>query len=585
MGSVIEVRVLGPVELMIDDRQVELGGGHERALIGYLALHPGKPVATDEIVEALWGERPPPTAPEMVRTYVARARKRLGERLQRRPGGYVLEIPHDSVDAFRFERLYQDGLRRREAGEYARASETLRQALDLWRDMPLPELQFQPGGSAEAARLEELRLSAIEARAGVELSLGRAGELVSELEGLVRKYPYRERLRRDLMLALYRCGRQTDALERYLEGRRLLVEEVGIEPSRELQELQAAILRQDPALDLPRAAAPSPGLIEPPARRARGPRRRQAVIAALCALAVGAGVAGAVVAEPPARQQTLGRDAVGAIDPASGAVTFARTITGAPGPIALGASTIWVAARDQREVLALSLNTLRVRGSARLATFPEQLATNGSTAWVGDGFDGTLIRVDHSGGTGASFRPEPRSTGRLALAYGAGSLWVGSQDGALTELAGSTDRALAVIHGIGKPEALVVKAGTVWIAEATSNRLLRVSAGRHRVIGSVPIGGPATDLVAGGGSVWALTPDQRRVWRVDVRTGAVSASITVGPDPSSMAFINGEVWVASPLGTVQQVDPAEDEVARTVHFDGPIGGIAVGHGRLWVSVR
>jgi streptogramin lyase len=221
----------------------------------------------------------------------------------------------------------------------------------------------------------------------------------------------------------------------------------------------------------------------------------------------------------------------------------------------------------------------------RIGTFPYQLATNGSSLWVGDGFDGMLTRVDPSGMATTPFRPEPHSTGRLALAYGAGSLWIGSQDDSLTELDPTTDQVLAITRAIGKPAALAVSTAAVWIAEAGSDQLLRVGVTRHRVIGSVPIGGAATDLAVGDGSVWAVTPEQGRLWRINSNTGAVTASIDVALDSSLVAVVNGEVWVASALGTVERVDPSQNAVAQMLHFNGPIGGLTGGHGRLWVTVR
>lgn len=584
MGGSIEIRVLGPIEVLVDGRQVELGGRNERALIAYLALHANRPVTAEAIIDALWGELPPPTAPEMVRTYIARVRKRLGESLQRRSGGYVLDVPPEAVDAVRFRRLCEEGLRHKAAGDDRASSETLCRALALWRDAPVPDLESRAGGSEEAARLEELRLTAVESRIEMELSLGRAAELVTELETLVREHPYRERLRRDLMLALYRCGRQADALERYLEGRRLLVDEIGIEPGRELQELQAAILRQDPTLDLP--VPPSPPIENDRAARARYERvRTRPVVAAICILAIAAGVAGAVVAEGPARHLTVGREALGVINPASGAVLASHAISGSPGPIAVGRAIVWVGEGDHRTVVALAADTLHPVTTARLGTFAYQLTTNGSSVWVGDGFDGALTRVDASGKAMGAFRPEPSSTGRLALAYGAGSVWVGSQDGSLTELDPRTNEVIAVRRGVGKPAAIVVGGGAVWIAQATSDRLLRVALAGHRAIGSVPIGGAASDLAAGDGAIWAVTPEEGSLWRVDAETGAVTASINVGPDSSLVAAAGGQVWVGSPLGTLERIDPDQNAVSRTLHFNGPIAGLAGGEGRLWVSVR
>jgi DNA-binding SARP family transcriptional activator len=588
-GSV-EVRILGPLEVIVDDRLVGLGAGNERALIGYLALHPNRPVSTEAIIDAVWGEQPPPTAREMVRTYVARARKRLGDVLQRRSGGYVLVVPAEAVDAFRFERLLDEGLRQRDAADHATAAFTLRQALALWRGAPLPELQSLPGGNDEIARLEELRVAAIEARVEQELLLGHTAELVPELEALVREYPYRERLRADLMLVLYRTGRQTEALERYLEARRLLVEQIGIEPSRELQELQAAILRQDPALDpqplsSTNSAAPAPAGVRVAGSRLSGRRRFSVAGAAIALVAAAILIVVAVLPGGPSGTRALGRRTVAVIDPANGRVMGSRQVSGEPGPIAVGRGVAWVANGANDAIMAMSPTTLHVRRTVRLGTFPYQLATDGTRAWLGDGFDGTVTRVDPSGATTAPFRPEPRSRGRLALAYGAGAVWIGSQDGSLSELDPSDDHTIAVARGIGKPQALTVAGGAVWIAEATSDEVLRLMTARPRTRKPIPIGGMPDDLAASDGSVWAVTSDQGLLWRIDEQTGAVTASIDVGPGFSLVAVVAGQVWVASPAGTVERVDPRRDMVAQTLDLDGPIGGLAAGGRQLWISIR
>jgi DNA-binding SARP family transcriptional activator len=589
VGRSIELRILGPLEVSVDGRQIELSGRNERALIAYLAVNANRPVSTDAIIDALWGEAPPPTAREMVRTYVARTRKRLGDVVQRRSGGYVLEVPLSSIDARSFERLVEEGLRQRRDGDYAASASTLHSALALWRGQPVQELQF-PGGGEEGARLEELRLAAVESRAQAELSLGHAAELVPELEALVREYPYRERLRADLMLALYRSGRQTDALEQYLDARRLLVEEVGIEPGRELQELQAAILRQDPGLDAPAPSLPpsepaSP--IEPGVAWAGRSDRRRLLVAA-----GGAGLAAAAVliflAASLGRQsgaQAFGRRSVGIIDPVAGTVVRTRGLGGDPGPIAVGAHTAWVGDGAKQAVVALSLATLKARSSAQLSDAAYQLATDGTRVWVGIGFDGTLTRIDPSGKTTAPFRPEPHSYGRLALAYGAGRLWVGSQDGALTEIQSPGDRTVAVTRSIGKPNALAVGNGAVWIAEATSDSVLRIGLAPGRKRTWIPIGGLPNDLAVADGSVWAITPEQGLLWRIDERTGAVTASVNVGPGFSLVASPAGQIWVASPAGTAERIDPRKDAVVRTLDLPGPVGGLADGGSRLWISLQ
>lgn len=587
--GLLEVRVLGPLEVWLDGNPVPLGVGTERALVALLALHAGRPVTTDAIVEALWGEQPRSSAREMVRTYVARVRKHLGEALRRSDGGYELAVSPEAVDALRFERLCAEGHKQASAGEARQAMETLRHALALWRDSPLPELEALGAARNEIAALEELRLAAVETRAESALELGSGAALIPELEGLVRANPYRERLRRALMLALYRSGRQTEALERYREGRSVLIDEVGIEPSRDLQALHKAILDQDPALDLPahEHRAPSPGetavgRASPKRRRRR--RRRNGILAA-AAVGVAALVIVAVRAAQSSPVPRLGRDTLAQLDPSSGAVLQTKPIAGVPGPIAVGDRAVWTGDGENRSVLAVDPHTLRTIGVARLGTFPYQIATDGFQAWAGDGFYGTVTVISRQGAETRPFRPEPHATGRLALAFGDGAFWVGSQDGALTEIDPHTRVSTAVIRGAGDAEALAVGSGSVWVAEANADDLRQVDPVAHRVSASIPIGGVPTQIAVAAGAIWAVTPTEARVWRVDPRSRAVTAAIDVAAQSSFITAVGSKIWVGSPAGILQQLDPAQNAVVRTLQLGVPIGGMAGGNGRLWISVR
>jgi DNA-binding SARP family transcriptional activator len=222
-------------------------------------------VSADRLIDALWGEQPPASAVKTLQTYVSQLRRELepharpgGWRaLQTLDGGYRLQVDRDSVDADRFARLVDTGRQALGRGEPAVAASWLREGLGLWRGPAFAELAGVPVAQAEAARLEELRLVAVEGRVDAELGLGRHAELVGELEALVAVHPFRERLRGQLMLALYRCGRQADALHVCQDARRALVEELGIDPGPALQQLQRQILDQDPALDLD-ARPPAP---------------------------------------------------------------------------------------------------------------------------------------------------------------------------------------------------------------------------------------------------------------------------------------------------------------------------------------
>jgi DNA-binding SARP family transcriptional activator len=239
---------------------VALTGIRQRALLAVLLLHAGEVVSSDRLLEELWGEHQPESGIAALQVRVSQLRKalgRVGERLETRPSGYLLRVEPGELDLERFCRLVEHA-----AGTEPRAAgETLREALALWRGPPLADLAYEPFAQAAAGRLEELRLAALERRIDADLALGRHADLVAELETLVAREPLRERLWAQLILALYRCGRQADALEAYQAARRTLVEELALEPSVALRELQQAVLRQDPALELTHLPAPDRSIL------------------------------------------------------------------------------------------------------------------------------------------------------------------------------------------------------------------------------------------------------------------------------------------------------------------------------------
>ena len=217
-----------------------------------LLLHANEAVGNDRLIDDLWAGRPPATAAKVLQTYVSQLRKALGsEVIVTGPAGYSVHVEPDGLDLHRFEHLAAEA----HGAEPPVAAERLREALALWRGPPLVEFAGEPWAQAEVGRLEELRLSALQDRIDAELALGRAGELVGELEVLVAEHPLSERLRGQLMLALYRADRQADALAAYRAARETLVQTLGIEPGAALRSLERAILVQDPVLDIapPRA--------------------------------------------------------------------------------------------------------------------------------------------------------------------------------------------------------------------------------------------------------------------------------------------------------------------------------------------
>jgi DNA-binding SARP family transcriptional activator len=241
----LEFRILGPLEVWDGEKALELGGQRQRAVLALLAIHVGEVVPSEQLITELWGESPPRTAATALQNAVSQLRKVLGpDALETRAPGYALKTGRESVDAYRFERLLSEA----RSAEAERRVTIVREALELWRGPPLGDFAYETFAQNEAGRLGELRLVAIEERIEAELELGRAADLVGELEALVRENPLRERPRGQLMLALYRSGRQAEALQAYQDARRMLVDELGIEPTPALQQLHASILRQESAL-------------------------------------------------------------------------------------------------------------------------------------------------------------------------------------------------------------------------------------------------------------------------------------------------------------------------------------------------
>jgi DNA-binding SARP family transcriptional activator len=244
-----DFRVLGPLEVLDSGRSIGLGGLRQRTLLVLLLLRANEAVSRDRLIDDLWGAEPPATAANSLAALVARLRRALPvDLLLTTPGGYELRIEPEALDLHRFERLVEEGGSALAAAEPNRAAELLRSALSLWRGPALVDFAYEAFAQPVIVRLEELRLAALESRIDADLALGRHLDLVGELQGLLLEHPLRERLRGQLMLALYRSGRQAEALEAYRHGRQVFVEELGIEPGPALQELEGAILRQDPQL-------------------------------------------------------------------------------------------------------------------------------------------------------------------------------------------------------------------------------------------------------------------------------------------------------------------------------------------------
>jgi DNA-binding SARP family transcriptional activator len=322
----VDLRLLGPVEVRLEDRPIELGPRKQRAVLAMLALEVGRTVSADRLAEGLWGEAPPPSAAKMVQLYVSHLRRALdgdGVRIVTHGRGYELELADGDVDAVRFERLLEQS--------------RPREALALWHGDALADLADEPFAAPEIRRLDELRLRASERAIDADLEAGRHAEVIGELDRLVAEQPLRERLHGQRLLALYRAGRQSEALAAYRDARSRLVDEIGVEPGAELRQLHDAILAQDPALDLPAPDRPGPGRAPAPQADRRATRL---LIGAAAILLAGVLAFGVIRVLEPDGLAGIDEDHVGLIDPDSGRITDQYAVGRSPGAVASGVGSV-----------------------------------------------------------------------------------------------------------------------------------------------------------------------------------------------------------------------------------------------------
>jgi YVTN family beta-propeller protein len=372
-SRVIEFRVLGSLEVVGEDGPLALGAPKQRALLAILLLHRGEPVSSDRLIYEIWGEEPPASAIKLVQGYVSNLRKVLGDGVLVTQGrGYLLHAGPGQLDLDRFDSLVAEGRRALQERDARSAAARLRKALGLWRGPPLADFSYESFAQAEIARLEESRLGALEERIDADLALGEHARLVGELEALVRAHPMRERFIGQLMLALYRSGRQADALESYRISRRRLVEELGLEPSRELQQLERAMLGQDPALEPP-ARDIAPGL-PAIARRARS---SGLLIAAGGAVLLAVLIAVAVrLAGSGASTVRVAPNSLAEIDAQTDRVVGAVPVGTRPGAVASGSGSLWVANQDDQTISRIDPRTLRTLATIPVGSPPTGIATS-----------------------------------------------------------------------------------------------------------------------------------------------------------------------------------------------------------------
>src|SRR5215469_12564435 len=506
-GELVDYRLLGPFEVALDGHLVDVGGPRQRALLAVLLLRANQPVHRDVLVDELWGEHPPPGAGHAVAVYISRLRKTLESAagspcLLTRPGAYILQVTEEQVDVARFERLAQDGRRSLAAGAPERAAAELRGALALWRGGPLSDFRDEPFAQAEIGRLERLRAEVVEDRIEADLALGQHADVVGELEALVAAHPLRERLHGQLMVALYRCGRQAEALQAYRAARRTLVEELGIEPGPALQRLEGAILQQDASLDLPAPPAAAPAL-DSAAETGRPPRvrldRKKRLIAVAGSLAVAISVLVAVAVRGSAHL-VAGANTVGMIDTGQSDLSAVVTGVGRPSGVASGAGAVWVT--DSADDLLLRVDpTRQVVDRIPVGRGPAGVTTGDGQVWVANQLDGTVSEVNP--GAGRQVATIPVGIGPSAVAFGFGSVWVANATGdTLTRIDAATGKVVKTIGLSSSPAGVAVGFGSVWVADQESGLLLRVDPAGDRVVQPISVGQSPDGVTVGASAVW-----------------------------------------------------------------------------------
>jgi DNA-binding SARP family transcriptional activator/streptogramin lyase len=589
----LEFRILGPLEVLSDAGPVRVGSSKQRALLGALLLHPNETLSTARLVDAIWGEQPPATAEKLVQGYVHALRKQLGDGvLQTSAPGYRLNVDRGSLDLAEFERMREEA----RTAPLPRAVELRGEALALWRGPALADVVIEGSDRHALARLAELRLSTQIEQIDAELALGGHAKVIGELESLVAANPYQERLAAQLMLALYRSGRQADALDAYRALRRRLDEELGLQPSQELRDLEAAILRQDdelvaPAMPALQTEVAVDGVEDLGASRRRPARRLLAAAGAVAVVALVIAI-GALLARREPASVVAPPNSVAVIDADSNRIVDTVPVGIRPGPVASGEGAVWVGNLEDPTLSRIDPVARKVVRNIPLPAAADALAVGAGAVWVVNARLGTLYRVD----------PEfDRVTdavrlGDRAITYtgagadvGLGSVWAAFGDSTLARADATPPRAVGVGSAGTGPAAVVVAFGSIWVVnsgDATVQRFspLTFEDGPTRVLaaGSMPTG-----LAAGEGAIWVANTGADYVTRIDAGDFGSNAvrPIPVGDGPTNIAIGDGAVWVAAAGGSISRIDPETNDVTATIRVGNPLGGMVIANGLVWASIQ
>jgi len=595
----LEFGLLGAFEASRDSAALSVGGRRQRAILAMLVCEAGNAVSVERLIDGVWGDPAPSGVVTSVQSYIFHLRQVLEPERSRRsaptvlvtvPGGYRLAVDRRSVDATRFEEVVASGDAALEQGNPERAATHYGQALSLWRGDVLADLSDHPFVAPVRARLEEERASALESRVQAELDLGRNEVVVAELGALIAEHPLRERFHAQRILALYRSGRQSDALAAYRELRSVLDTELGIEPSPPLQELNNQVLRQDPALDWTPPAIPlqTAGAVARPstepvsalaAPHTGSPRRRLAAIGvAVAALAGGAALP--VAGAPPASAEVL-PNAVSELD-ASGSVVASVPIGTNPIALASAGGAVWVVNAGDDTVYKVNPSTHSVEQVVPVGHDPRALAVTGDDVWVTNFDDGTVSRINVD--IGQVVMKIDVGGGPDAIAAGPAGLWVAnSNDNTIQRIDPRSGTPRDPIDVGDGPDGLAVDETSVWVANGRDGTVLHIDATSGDAMSSpIRVGSGPRGIVRTGDDVWVADELSQSVTRIPVAMGPAE-TYAVGDGPTALAVLGGSVWVAEKYsGDLLRIDL--NRRART-HIDihAAAQGLAVVDGHLWVT--
>jgi YVTN family beta-propeller protein len=581
-------RILGPLEVERDGRVVLLGGRRERAILGILLLNLGEVVSVERLIDGLWGEARPSSAKHMVHEYVSRLRAALVDvaPIATRPPGYMLESEGDGLDARQFRQL--TGAARAAAGahQHAEALRSYDQALALWRGDALTDVALEGHAQIATARLDQERQLVGEERIDCALALGQHVQLIPELQHRVDEAPLRERGRAQLMLALYRAGRQTDALDRYREGRALLVEQTGIEPGRELRQLERAILTQDPALDL----APAVEDGDPSARRrvptesyARRRWTRASVAGVLLAAAIATVVFLVSRSDSAHALAQINANSAGAIDPGRNRLVAQVRVGAGPGRLAAGFASLWVVNDFDNTVTRIDPTTETREDTIPVCSDPTAIAVSARFVWVACTGTRSVSLINPL--VDRPVKRVPVGNGASGIAISPGAVWVTNRlDDTVTEIDSKTGNVLGTLPAGPNPSDIVYGFGALWIVNESTSSVTRLDP-RTGGLQRFNVGNGPEAVSIGDGSVWVANTLDGTVSRINPNNN-VGATFPVGQGPSSVLPSDGAIWVADSYGgQVVRMNPATGGIVRTISVgSGPQSLAAIG-GRIWLSAR